>query len=119
LTSSANPWNVYKLAAGQRKNNTQLSTLRKPDGSLTKDIRETLQHMLEYFVPEDKDNNDTEYHAQARLQSQVPVNTVDDKGFTIEEIRNATGSMRNKKAPGENRIPGEIYKSIFYFFPDI
>jgi hypothetical protein len=60
LTSSTNPWNeVYKLAAGKRKHNTQLSTWRKPDGSLTKDIRETLQHMLEHFVPEDKDNDDT------------------------------------------------------------
>ena len=32
MTSSTNPWNeVYKLAAGKRKNNAQLTTLRKPD----------------------------------------------------------------------------------------
>jgi hypothetical protein len=46
MTSSTNPWNeVYKLAAGKRKNNTQLTKLRKPDGSLTADIRVNLQHM--------------------------------------------------------------------------
>ena len=65
MTSSANQWNeVYKLAPWKRKNNTKLTTLRKPDGSLTADIRETLQHMLEYFVPEDKDNDDTDFHTK-------------------------------------------------------
>ena len=38
LTSSSNPWNeVYKLAAGKKRNNTQIPTLRKPNGSLTED----------------------------------------------------------------------------------
>ena len=86
--------------AGKRKNNTQLTTLRKPDGSLTADIRETLQHMLEYFVPEDKDNDDTDFHTQTRTQSQEPVDTAYHKDFTIEEIRNAVESMGNKKGPG-------------------
>jgi hypothetical protein len=114
MTSSTNPWNeVYKLAAGKRKNNTQLTTLRKPDGSLTADIRETLQHILEYFVTEDKDNDDTDFHTQARTQSQEPMDTADDKGFTIEEIRNAVEGMWNKKAPEEDGITGEIYKSTF------
>jgi hypothetical protein len=57
-------------------------------------------HTLDYFVPEDKGNDDTEYYTQARLQSQLPVDT-NDKGFTIEEIRNAIGTMGNKEAPGE------------------
>jgi hypothetical protein len=43
MTSSINPWKeVYKLAACKRKNNTQITTLRKPDGILTADIRENL-----------------------------------------------------------------------------
>jgi hypothetical protein len=98
MTSSTNPWNeVYKLAAGKRKNYTQLTTLRKPNRSLTADIRETLQLMLEYFVPEDKDNDDTDFHKQARTQSQEPMDTADDKDFTLEEIRNAVERMGNKK----------------------
>jgi hypothetical protein len=99
MTSSTNPWNeVYKLAAGKRKNYAQLTTLRKPDGSLTADIRETLQLMLEYFVPEDNDNDDTDFHKQARTQSQEPMDTADDKDFTLEEIRNAVERMGNKKS---------------------
>jgi hypothetical protein len=118
MMPSTNPWNeVYKLAAGKGKNNTQLTTLREPDGSLTADVRETLQHMLEYFVPENKDNDGTDFHTQARTQSQEPMDTADDKGFTIEEIRNAVESMGNKKAPREDGITGEIYKSTFEIFP--
>jgi hypothetical protein len=61
LTSAANPWNeVYKIAAEKRKRITQLTTLKKPDGSLTKDTSETLKHMLEYFVHEDKLTHDNE-----------------------------------------------------------
>ena len=60
MTSSANPWNeVYKLVACKRKNNTQITTLRKPNGILTADIRETLKHMLDYFTPEDKETDDS------------------------------------------------------------
>jgi hypothetical protein len=93
--------------------------MRKPDGSLTKDTSETLQHLLEYFVPVDKLTDDNDQHTQTRLQSQAPLDTVDDKEFTIEEIRNAIGSMGNKKAPGEDGITGEIYKSNFHIFSQI
>jgi hypothetical protein len=48
MTSYTNPWNeVYKLAAGRRKNSTQITTLQKSNGTLTADIRETLKHMLD------------------------------------------------------------------------
>ena len=73
--------------------------------------------MLEYFVLEDKDNDDTDFHTQDRTQSQEPVDTADDKVFTIEEIINAVESMGDKKAPGEDGITGEIYKSTFEIFP--
>jgi hypothetical protein len=72
MTSSTNPWNeVYKLAAGKRKNSTQLTTLRKPDGSLTADIRETLKHVLGHFAPEDTETDDTDFHKQARTRSRA------------------------------------------------
>jgi hypothetical protein len=52
LTPGNNPWSeVYKLVAGKRKTKTHLSTLRKPDGTETKDTADTLQHMLEHFTP--------------------------------------------------------------------
>jgi hypothetical protein len=107
---------VYKLAAGKRENNTQITTLRKPNGILTADIRETLKHVLDYFTSEDKKTDVTDYHKLVRSQTQDPADTADDKYFTIKEIRKAVESMGNKKAPGEDGITGEIYKSAFEIF---
>jgi hypothetical protein len=112
--TSSNPWNeVYKVAAGKKCNNTQITTLRKPDGSQTEGMGETLQLMLEQFTPEDKETEDTHHHAQA----QEPAEADDDKEFTIEETRNVVARMDEKKAPGEDRITGEMYKNTFEIFP--
>jgi len=118
LTTSPNPWNeVYKLAAGKKRNNTLITTLRKPDGSLTEDLRETIQLMLEDFTPDDKEEDDTELHKQARARSLEPSATDNDIDFTVDETRNAVASMNKKKAPGEDGISGEVYKSAFEVLP--
>jgi len=56
------------IQTGSRKDksNTQITTLRKADGLLTKDAQETLRLMLEYFTPEDNDLEDNEQHKQVR-----------------------------------------------------
>ena len=109
MTTAANPWNaVYDLAAGKRNTTTQITTLQKPDGTLTTDTRETLRLMLDNFTPEDNERDDSDYHKQIRAQTQQPTTTADDREFTIEEIRDATESMENKKAPGEDAINGDI-----------
>jgi hypothetical protein len=41
------------------------------------------------------------------------------KTSNLEEIGNAVESMGNKKAPGEDGITGEIYKSTFKIFPSL
>ena len=76
LTTEANPCNaVYRLAAGKKKNNTQITTLRKPDDSLTRDTPETLRLMLEYFTPEDNELEDNDHHKQVRDITAGPPNT--------------------------------------------
>jgi hypothetical protein len=118
MTTSNNPWNeVYKLAAGKRNTSTQITTLRKPDGSMTADAKETLQLMLDHFTPEDNEYDDNDYHKHVRAETQQSANTADDREFTIEEIRKAVKSMDNKRATGEGGITGEIYKRTFEIFP--
>ena len=103
----------------EREKITQITLLLKPDGPLTADLSETLKHVLEYFIPEDKEDGDTDNHKLARIQSQEPVDTAYDKDFTLKEIRSAIESMGNNEAPGEDGITGEIYKNFFEFFPII
>jgi len=118
LTTKANPWNaVYRLAAGKKKTNTQITTLRKPDSLLTKDTKETLRLMLEYFTPEDNVLEDNNYHKQVTDITNRPINTPDDCEFTREEIRRVIEGMDNKKAPGEDGITAEIHKQTFKIFP--
>jgi hypothetical protein len=59
--------------------------------------------MLEYFTPEDNEYDDNDYHQQVRAQAQEPVNSADDREFTIEEIRNAVESLDNKKESARRR----------------
>jgi len=108
---------VYKLAAGKKRNNTLIRTLRKPDGSLTEDLRETIQLILEHFTPDDKEEDDTELHKQATARALEPAATDNDIDFTVEENRNAVASMNKKKAPCEDGITGEVYKSAFEVLP--
>ena len=76
LATEANPWNaVYRLAAGKKKNNTKRTTLRKPDGSLTRDTPETIRLILEYFTPEDNELEDNDHHKQVREITARPPNT--------------------------------------------
>jgi len=53
--------------------------LRKPDGSLTAGVSESLKHLLEYFTPEDKEDDDTDNHKIARIQSQEPFDKTEVK----------------------------------------
>jgi hypothetical protein len=60
ITTAANPWNeIYELAAGKRRNHSLNTSLRKPDGSLTTDMHETVTLMLEHFTPEDNAQDDS------------------------------------------------------------
>jgi len=78
-----------------------------------------LEHlMLEHFTPEDKEEEDNDYHKIARSRAREPVDTADDKCFTVEETRRVITSMDNKKAPGIDGITGEVYKSVFEIFPE-
>jgi len=55
LTSSTNPWNaVYKLASNKIKRSETLSTLQKPDGSLTTDNNKTITYILDYLNTKDE-----------------------------------------------------------------
>jgi len=73
--------------------------------------------MLEHLTPDDKEEDYTDLHKLARAQALEPADTNDDVDFTVEETRNAVASMGKRKAPGEDGITVEVYKSAFEVFP--
>jgi len=87
ISDGVNPWNlVYKIASGKIRTTTRLSTLEKEDGTYTTDTRNTILHMLEHFAPDDREDSDNELHREIRKEIQKPLDTADDKAFTMEEI---------------------------------
>jgi hypothetical protein len=61
---------------------------RKRDGSITTDMDGTVTFVLEHITPEDKAQDDSEFHKQIRAQSQRSVNISDNREFSFAVIRN-------------------------------
>ena len=103
ISDGTNPWNViYKIAAGKLKPPISLTTIQKPDGTYTNDIKSTLKHMLDYFVPDDSLETDNEHHKEIRKQAEKSTETSDDMDFTQQEILSALKDFNPHKAPGED-----------------
>ena len=59
INDGVNPWNiVYKIPSGKIRTSTRLTTLEKEDGTYTTDMRSTIMHMLEHFIPDDREDSD-------------------------------------------------------------
>jgi hypothetical protein len=115
---SSNPWNlVYKLATGKLKSCSTLSTLRRPDGTATSDTVETVNVMIEHFIPAEEEETDNDHHKLFRVQNETPVTTEDDKPFTTAEIRDAIHALNRDIAPGEDGITSEILQPAYNLLP--
>jgi len=73
--------------------------------------------MLDYFVPEDNETNDSAVHGQLREQIKEPVYTENDKPLSGEETASVIKSFNPKKASGEDRLTSEIFLRIFRSVP--
>jgi DNA-binding transcriptional regulator YhcF (GntR family) len=98
VEASTNPWSqIYKLAAGKTRANNIMSTLRKPDGSETSSIQETMNVLLDQLFTEDRE--DTLHHKLIRKNIEETIGTSDDIDFSREEIHHTIESFSDKKAP--------------------
>ena len=117
-TEGSNPWNaIYKITSGKLRHPTCLTTLLQPDGTFTSDTESTTKHMLDYFVPEDNETNDSDVHKQTRELIKEPKDTEDDKPFSQEEIEAVIKKFNPTKAPGEDGLTSEIILHAFRSFP--
>jgi hypothetical protein len=78
-----------------KRKQIHLSTLKNPDETKTKDKADTLQHMLEHFTAED--NNEDADHRRARLQSQLPISTAEEKSSPQHKLETQYEAWGTKK----------------------
>ena len=64
--------------------------------------------MLDIFVPEDDETNDSAVHKQIGQQTKEPKGTEDDKTFSREEMASVIKKFNPRKAPGEDGLTSEI-----------
>jgi hypothetical protein len=113
LTSATNPWSaVYKLASNKAKRSQSLSTLQKPDGSLTTDINETVTYVLDYLISKHEVDNDTDYHNTIRTLTERPIQTADDREYTPAEIATAMETINSKKHLEKTESPVTYYSAL-------
>ena len=84
-----------------------LTTLRKPGGSRTTNMDETLQTMIDMLIPEDSTQDDTTQHKNTRRFADQQIDTANDREFTQDEDRQTIQSFN----PPESAKSGRNYKS--------
>jgi hypothetical protein len=114
---STNHWKtVYKLATGKIRSYSTLSTIRRPDGTVTTDMAETINDMKGHFTPADEEETD-DYHKLIRAQNETQMTTEDDKPFITAEIRDAIHTLNRNKAPEEDGVTSEILERTYNLLP--
>ena len=115
--TTVNPWTVaYKLASGNINNIYTLTTLWESDDLMTRDVKEIINYIIDYFVPVDKKTNDNQYHKEVKIMVDQQLNTHNDRLFTREEVRACLDRIENN-APGEDGVTGEFLRQIIYLLP--
>jgi len=99
------------------RSSSTLTTIRRPDGTATSGLTETVNAMMDHFTPADYETTDSDYHTPIRAQDKTPVTTEDDKLFTTAEVRDAIYAMNRNKAPGEDGITPEILQRAYELLP--
>jgi hypothetical protein len=87
VAASINPWSqVYKLATGKNRTNNIMNSNKKPGGTVTTNLNETLNTILDYILTEEKEI-DNLHHQTIWKATEEPIYTDDDLDFSREEIK--------------------------------
>ena len=82
----------------------------------TPDTRNTIEHMFNHFVLDDRQDNN-KLHGKIRKEIQEPPDTANDKAFTKDEIIANLKKFNTKKDPGEDGLNSNILTIAFQVFP--
>ena len=117
MTSSSNPWSqVYKLATGKARTNSIMTTVRKPDGTETSSILETMNLILYHLITKDREKDTYYQKKKIRKMIEEPNKTSDNAEFTQGEIKQTIEIFNGKKSPGIDGITSGIFLRTFNKF---
>ena len=118
-STEANPWGaVYRILRGRRRSGIK-ETIKMETG-WTEDATETGERLLERFFPEDKAEDDDQYHKDIREEAERYDGNGDrEPPITEKEVIQAIRSMGRKKAPGKDGITAEIARAAVETLPGI
>ena len=88
-----------------------MTTLRKPVGTVTSSILETMNTMLDHLITDDGEE-ENQHHKNIRKMIAEPIYTSDDAEFTQREIKQTIESFNRKRAPGMDGITSDIFLRI-------
>ena len=120
-TGNADPWSISRTAAKTRKSADHYLTSIVAGGGETTCIDGTLRALLDGLVPLDSALRDTPHQCQLRILSRHPpvasVGAVSP--VTHTELGEIVKTLGPRKAPGIDRIHGDIVKKVWHFCPDV
>ena len=101
-TESSNPRNVvYRYVAGKLRSKPNLSTLKASNNTYTTDWQNTINQLMDHFIPEESENSDTVDHKRARQEVTESLHTSDDDAFTKQETRQYWKRLTPVKHPAK------------------
>ena len=98
---------------GENTKHSSVTTLKKPDGSKTANMIDTLVYVAEQLIPVDNPQDDTDHHKNIRRLTEQPIETIDDRDFSQDEARQIIESFNPREAPGPDGITRDILTLVF------
>lgn len=111
---NANEWGLaYKLANRKLKVDKACeSIVFKGEQTLT--LPNTIEKLLAELVPDDNEENETDWHKSIREETIHPPDTTDSTPFLKDEIQSVIKKLKPNKSPGHDRIENETIKQSWY-----
>jgi hypothetical protein len=78
---------------------------------------EPLACMAEQLIPENNTQEDTDHHKNIRRLTEQPIETIDDRDFSQEEVRQVIEGFNPRKAPVPDGITSDILTLVFKSIP--
>lgn len=117
--SNEDVWTITNRIIKTRPPAQPPSTLKKEDGTYTKNSTDTAQALINKFYPDDLIQTDTPHHSYIRSLVYNPILNPDEPPFTSCEVINVIKNMNPKKAPGPDHLTADICFQAILTIPEI